>query len=155
MSSLLAYRLQTKPTHPTISDSNPFNTRLWPPIYSLAPKSQLALLDPLQNSAIRICTGTFRTSPHLSLFSDSDMPPLHYRRLFLSATLISSIICLPNTHVYQLLFNTKLKHDTYCRAHSWTSYKSLSIKEFAFTAFNLSSLPSLHESPSNHLLTFN
>jgi len=34
------------------SDANPFNTRLWLLDLSLAPKSQLALLDPIQNSAI-------------------------------------------------------------------------------------------------------
>jgi len=127
------------------------------PIYSLASKSQLALLEPIQKSAIRICTGAFRRSPHLSLWSDPAMPPLHYRGLFLPATLISSILCLPNTHVHQLLFNTQLNHDTYCRAHTPLPnfYKSLSIKKFALTAFNLSSLPPLHGSPSNQLLTFN
>ena len=31
------------------------------PIYGLSPKSHLALLDPIQNSAIRLCTGAFRT----------------------------------------------------------------------------------------------
>jgi len=36
----------------------------------------------------------------------------------LFATLISSILCLPNTHVNQLLFNTKLKRDTCCGAHT-------------------------------------
>ena len=35
-------------------------------IYSLAPKSQLALLDPIQNSAIRICTGAVSYT-HLTL----------------------------------------------------------------------------------------
>ena len=90
------------------------------PVYGLAPKSQLALLDPIQNYAIRICTVVFRTSPQLSLYSDSGLPPLpiHYRRLALFATLTSSILCLPNTHVHELLFNTKLKHYTYYRAHS-------------------------------------
>ena len=71
------------------------------PIYSLAPKSQLAQLDPIQNSAIRICTGAVRTSPHLSLCSDSGMPALRYRALSLSATLISSIRCLPTTFQYE------------------------------------------------------
>ena len=39
-------------------------------IYSLAPHSHLALLDPIQNSVIRICTGAFRTSPALSLCAE-------------------------------------------------------------------------------------
>ena len=45
------------------------------PIYGLSPKSHLALLDPIQNSAIRLCTGAFRTSPQLSLCADSGIPP--------------------------------------------------------------------------------
>jgi len=119
------------------------------PIYSLAPKSQLALLDLIQNFAIRICTGAFRTSPHLSICSDSGIPPLHYQRFHFSATLISSILYQANTHAHQLLFNTKLKYDTYCRAHTSLSnflQKSLDKKKWL-------SLPSnyLHFHPSMDL----
>jgi len=36
------------------------------PIYDVAPTSHLELLDPVQNSAIRIATGAFRTSPAIN-----------------------------------------------------------------------------------------
>ena len=45
------------------------------PIYRFAPKSQLSILDPVQNAALRICTVPFRTSPALSLCSDAGIPP--------------------------------------------------------------------------------
>ena len=48
------------------------------------PPSQLSLLDPIQNAAIRVCTGVFRTSPSLNLCAESGYPPLHYRRLNLT-----------------------------------------------------------------------
>jgi len=40
------------------------------PIYGLAPPSHLALLDPVQNAAIRICTGAFHTSHAPSLCAE-------------------------------------------------------------------------------------
>jgi len=60
------------------------------PIYGLAPPSHLAFLDLVQNSAIRICSGAFHISPALSLCAESGYPPLHYRRLNLTASLLTS-----------------------------------------------------------------
>ena len=44
------------------------------PVYGLAPKAHLIILDPIQNSAIRMCTGAFPTSPALSLYADAGIP---------------------------------------------------------------------------------
>ena len=44
------------------------------PVYGLAPPSQLAILDSIQNSAIRLCTGAFPTSPAFRLCADADSP---------------------------------------------------------------------------------
>jgi len=48
-------------------------------IYGLAPSSQLKLLDPIQNSALRFVTGACRTSPAPNSSADTGIPPLHYR----------------------------------------------------------------------------
>ena len=66
----------------------------------------LTLLDPVQNAAIRICTGAFHTSPALSLCTVSGYLPLHYRRLNLTASLLTSILQPPNTLVHDMLFNS-------------------------------------------------
>lgn len=49
-------------------------------IYSTASKTQLERLNPIQNTAIRIATGAFRTSPSHSLCCLSGELPLPYRR---------------------------------------------------------------------------
>jgi len=61
------------------------------PIYELAP-NHLSLLNPVQKAAICICTGTFPTSPALSLCVDSGYPSLQYRRPVLTANLLTSIL---------------------------------------------------------------
>ena len=44
-------------------------------IYGIISPSQLALIDSIQTSAIRKCTGVCRTSPALSLCADVGLPP--------------------------------------------------------------------------------
>ena len=50
-------------------------------IHALVPTfpSHLKLLDPIQNSAIRIINGVFRINPAVDLSADSGVPPLQYR----------------------------------------------------------------------------
>ena len=88
------------------------------PIYGLAPPTQLSLLEPIQNAAILICVGAFRTSPGMSLCADAGVPPLHYRRLALTASLLTAILQLPNTLIHHLLFNKPGSRTTYCRAYT-------------------------------------
>jgi len=65
-------------------------------IYSLAPPSHP------HPECFRICTGAFHTSPTLSLCAESGYLPLHYRRLNLTASLLTSILQLPNTLVHDI-----------------------------------------------------
>ena len=84
------------------------------PIYGLVPSSQLKLLDPIQNSALRLVTGAFRTNPVSSLCADTGIPPLHYRRLTLTAKFVTSILQHPQTtfnHVFHLLHNLHPDHN--------------------------------------------
>ena len=50
-------------------------------VYGTAAKTHLQKLDPVQNSALRICTGAFRSSPTESLSIAANEPPLQLRRI--------------------------------------------------------------------------
>jgi len=49
-------------------------------IYGATRKSYISMLDPIQNQALRVCLGAFRTSPSESLHIESNEPPLCIRR---------------------------------------------------------------------------
>ena len=49
-------------------------------IYHSAKDNILKKLDPIHNTAIRICTGAYRSSPVDSLYAESGEPPLQIRR---------------------------------------------------------------------------
>jgi len=90
------------------------------PIYGLALQPQLTLLETIQNSAIRICTGAFYTSSALSLCAESGLPPLHYRRLILTAGILSSIAQLPYTSIHEYLFSKTCTQPIFNRTHILT-----------------------------------
>jgi len=91
-------------------------------IYGLAPPTHLALLDPIQNATIRIRIGAFHTSSALSLCAESGYPPLRYRRLNLTASLLTSILQLPNTLVHDILFNSLCHRLTYRKSFTDIRY---------------------------------
>jgi hypothetical protein len=64
-------------------------------MYLYARKITLALLDPVHNAAIRICTGAYGTSPSISLHADSGEPPLYLRRAQLTLQMIARLKQLP------------------------------------------------------------
>ena len=53
-------------------------------IYGSAQESYLHILDPIQNHALRLCLGAFRTSPASSMCVQANKPPLYIRRRMLS-----------------------------------------------------------------------
>ena len=61
-------------------------------IYGSACKTSLAKLDVVHNMALRICTGTYRTSPIESLYVDSGIPPLFIRREELGLRYMSRVL---------------------------------------------------------------
>src|SRR5213082_1726121 len=86
-------------------------------IYGAARKSYICMLDPVQNQALRLCLGAFKTSPIESLQIEANEPSLALRRTRLSYLYIlklKSNIYNPtynNTFhpKYQLLFQKKTK----------------------------------------------
>jgi len=49
-------------------------------VYGSARKSYLRMLDPIQNQALRLCLGAFRTSPATSLHVEANEMPMELRR---------------------------------------------------------------------------
>ena len=60
-------------------------------VYGSARHSYLRMLDPVQNHALRLCLGAYRTSPSSSLCVLANEPPLHLRRQKLSMQYLSLI----------------------------------------------------------------
>ena len=52
--------------------------------YSSASPAVLSMLDPVHNTALRICTGAFRSSPVQSLYAESGEPPLSLHRDYMN-----------------------------------------------------------------------
>ena len=61
-------------------------------IYGSACKTTLGKLDVVHNTALRICTGAYRTSPVESLYVDSGIPPLFIRREELGLRYLSRVL---------------------------------------------------------------
>jgi ribonuclease HI len=60
-------------------------------VYGSARSSYLAMLDPIQNQALRLCLGAFRTSPVESLQVEANEAPLGLRRNKLAAQYITRL----------------------------------------------------------------
>ena len=74
------------------------------PIYNLASKSALKLLDPIQTYSLRLALGAFCTSPRVSLCAEAAEPPLSYRRLILTSNFMISVAQLPDLPAYNTIF---------------------------------------------------
>lgn len=67
-------------------------------VYANATKSDLKLLDSIQNSGLRIITGAFRTTPSVSLCSEMGMMPLQNRRELSLAKKSIQILASPDSN---------------------------------------------------------
>ncbi|GFX88551.1 putative RNA-directed DNA polymerase from transposon X-element [Trichonephila clavipes] len=65
-------------------------------VYGSARASVLKRLDTVHHSALRICSGAFRTSPVTSLYVVYHQPPLELRRRQLSANYFISAVSVPS-----------------------------------------------------------
>lgn len=73
-------------------------------VYSSASNTQLKKLDVIQNSALRIALGAFRSSPTMSLHAESGLLPLSDRRNLQLCRRYSKIMTLPQTHPLARLY---------------------------------------------------
>jgi len=76
-------------------------------VYGSARKSYLKKLETIQNQALRICLGAFRTSPIPSLHVEADELPLHLRREKLSVQYALKLGANPENPAYDATFKAK------------------------------------------------
>ena len=67
--------------------------------------SYLRMLDPIQNHALCLCLGAYRTSPASNLCVEANEPPLYFRRKKLQYCL--KLSCKYSNPAYATVFNSK------------------------------------------------
>ena len=78
-------------------------------MYGSARGSYLRMLDPIQNHALRLCLGAFRTSPARSLSVAANEPPLELRRTKLSLQYVLKLGSNQQNPTHNVVFNAKFK----------------------------------------------
>ena len=78
-------------------------------VYGSAKRSYLAVLDPIANHGLRLCSGAFRTSPIESLQVETDEPSLETRRLKLSLQYYMKMKANPENPAYSCVVNPEYK----------------------------------------------
>ena len=73
------------------------------------------MLDPVQNHALLLCLGAFRTSPSSSLCILANEPPLHLRRQNLSIQYCLRLSSTSQNSAYSAVFNSKFKPSFQCK----------------------------------------
>ena len=74
-------------------------------VYGAARKSYICMLDPIQNHALRLCLGAFRTSPVESLQAQANEPSLASRRNRLAVLYALKIRSNPKNPTFENIFN--------------------------------------------------
>jgi len=67
----------------------------------------LRILDPIQNHALRLCLGAFRTSPASSMCVQANEPPLYIQRRMLSIQYSLRLGSSPSNPAYNTVFSPK------------------------------------------------
>ena len=93
-------------------------------VYGSARKSYLIKLDTIQNQALWLCLGAFRTSPISSLHVEANELPLHLRREKLALQYAIKLRTTPSNPAYDVTFHPK-NGDFYVR-------KPNAIRSFGF-----------------------
>ena len=76
-------------------------------VYGSAPKSYIQMLEPVQNQALRICLGAYRTSPKESLEVEADELPLALRREKLALQYVLKLKSNPSNPAHSCVFDPK------------------------------------------------
>jgi len=78
-------------------------------VYGSARPSYLKILDPIENCALRLCLGAFRTSPATSLCVEANEPPLDIRRKRLSLQYVARLASNPSNPAHNVAFKPQFK----------------------------------------------
>ena len=76
-------------------------------VYGSARQSYTKWLNPIQNAALRLCLGAFRTSPADSLCVEANEPPLDIRRLKLAMQYAVKLKSNPCNPAFDVVFHPK------------------------------------------------
>ena len=68
--------------------------------YGTATESNLKIIDPVHNAAIRLCTGAYKSSPVISLYAESGEPSLETRRRQLLLQYYARTLQLPSSAMF-------------------------------------------------------
>jgi ribonuclease HI len=79
-------------------------------VYGSARDSYLQSLDRVQNAALRVCLGAFRTSPITSLHVEANELPLQLRRQKLALQYVVKLRSNPRNPAYASVFQPNFKH---------------------------------------------
>jgi ribonuclease HI len=74
-------------------------------LYGAARKSYLKILEPVQNAALRLCLGAFRTSPISSLHVEAGEIPMDLRRKRLAMQYLVKLKANPSNPAFDPVFN--------------------------------------------------
>jgi len=84
-------------------------------VYGSARKSYLRMLDPIQNHALQLCLGAFRTSPASSLCVEANELPLQLRRKKPSLQYTLKLSANQSNPAHKTVFNSNLKTSFDCK----------------------------------------
>ena len=73
-------------------------------VYGSARPSYIKLLDPIHNEGLRLCLGSFRTTPAESLYVQANEPSLYYRRDKLSLQYAAKLSANSTNATYKCVF---------------------------------------------------
>jgi len=105
-------------------------------VYGSARESYLRILDPIQNHALRLCLGAFRTSPASSMCVQANEPPLYIRRRMLSIQYSLRLGSSPSNPAYNTVFspNSKLPSlQNLIRSQLWASVLHQNLKRLVLS----------------------
>ena len=92
-------------------------------VYGSARESYLKKLDPIQNNALRLCLGAFRSTPIESLYVEADESPLEYRRNKLALQYGIELKANRDIPSYEYVFPTNYTYKTCQRKSANPSFR--------------------------------
>ncbi|GFV58938.1 putative RNA-directed DNA polymerase from transposon X-element [Trichonephila clavipes] len=129
---------------------------IWWSLYGSARASVLKRLDTVHHSALRICSGAFRTSPVTSLYVVCHQPPLELRRRQLSANYFIRAMSIPSHPLkpFALAIGLKRTRADLNRLYEARSFNIKPFSESAKTVLNDAHLNNRNIQENNIFLLF-
>ena len=102
-------------------------------MHGSARKSYVQMLDPIQNQALRLCLGAFRTTPVESLQVEANEPPLSTRRNKLALQYALKVQSNPSNPAFDCIFNPRYRQ-TFARKETAIPTVGIRVEHLVFDA---------------------